>query len=204
MRKKTMQKKEKNRELRRILLENIEIKNLSKENFKEYIEEIETEDISFSSTINIKEGRNIWKQIQEIILNNNDNNYNNINYNDNKVGKENFKNNKVIEHQEGNNFQGIIKYLEDKYGKDIHEQGIITINTSSDKKTMMKVIDYESNSFWHSDGEKYGWWEINFKKIFLNGYSIKTHDFQANHGNHLKNWAIECKNEGEEWKEIDR
>ena len=37
----------------------------------------------------------------------------------------------------------------------------------------------------------------------MSGYSLKTFREGVN-GNHLKNWVIEGKNEGEEWKEIDR
>ena len=34
----------------------------------------------------------------------------------------------------------------------------------------------------------------------MNGYSLQS----SNNSNYLKNWVIEGKNEGEEWKEIDR
>ena len=49
-----------------------------------------------------------------------------------------FKKNKIcnivtINHKEGKNFDGIMKYLEKQYGKDLHEQGIISISASSSK-----------------------------------------------------------------------
>ena len=60
---------ERNRKLRRLLLNNIQIKYLDKNNLKEYIEEIESEDFLFSPN-GANEDQNIWNQIQEIILSN--------------------------------------------------------------------------------------------------------------------------------------
>ena len=113
---------------------------------------------------------------------------------------------RVIKHERGKNFQGIIKYLEDKSGMDIHEQGIVTINASSYIANMKNVIDYKHDDDWQSKNIQNSWWEINFRKIKvqINGYSIKTHSASSMSGNHLKNWVIEGKNEGEEWEEIDR
>jgi len=104
-------------------------------------------------------------------------------------------------------FNGIFNYLERKYGKDIHQQGIITITASSSCTNRPDdVINYEWNSYWRSNGNNLGeWWQINFKKmkVKMNGYSIKTYNASAN-WIHLMNWIIEGKNDGEEWKEIDR
>ena len=148
---------ERYKKLRRILLENIEMKNLSKQNFKEYINEIEPEDILCGYSLD-KKRRNIWIQIQGILLHN-----------------QIFLKEEII-HKEGKNFEGIINYIEEKYGKDLHEQGIITIDACSNPQNMKRVIDYKSNNFWQSDGKQFGWWEINFNKnkVKMNGYPLFT------------------------------
>jgi len=167
MKKKIKGRKEEKKEIkiteekRRVLMENIKVKYLNKTNFKEYIEELEVEDMlnnssfvnySQSSNSEGKDVSNLWNQIQVIILNN----LQNLKYNEKEENnlidkKEEKLEYKLIEHQEGKNFEGIIKYLEDKYGKNIHEQGIITITASStDSKCIQKpekVIDYGWNSY---------------------------------------------------------
>jgi len=64
------------------------------------------------------------------------------------------------------------------------------------------TINYESDDYWHSQNNQGEWWEINFKemKVKMNGYSLQS----VNNINYLKNWVIEGKNEGVEWKEIER
>ena len=193
-------------QMRRLLLETIKIKYLKQENFKEFIEEIEPEDIiigNIPKRLNAHDytdrRENIWNQIQEILLNNLK--VTNIKNEE----KEKDKNFKLIEHKEGKNFDGIIKYLEDKYGEDIHEKGIITITASSScRNNPEQVINYKWLDYWRTNvNSKEHWWEINFKKmkVEMNGYSIKT----CNSGSscHLKSWIIEGRNEGGKWKEID-
>ena len=193
------EKKNRNeRKMRRILLENIQIKYLNKLHFQEYIEEIEGEDIIYNSTNNYIEGGNIWNQIQTIILNNMKNIK--LKENQNQKEKDNWK---LIEHK-GKNFEGIIKYLENKHGNNIHQNGIITPNSSSTYSTQyrQKAINYEDDDYWESTNNQGEWWGINFKKmkIKMNGYSLQS----PRNGHHLKNWIIEGKNEGENWKEIHR
>ena len=194
---------EKIREKRRILMTTIKVENLSKMNFKEYIEEIEAEDLENNRILVNNEDKSkiiLWNQIQKIILNNI------IDIKIKKKAKDQC-NNLKIEHKEGKDFEGIIKYLEDKHGQNIHQRGIITISASStySSSNPEKVIDYHWNNVWYSFYQNPGeWWEINFKKmkVRMNGYSLKTGNDRDY--THLKNWVIEGKNEGEEWKEIDR
>ena len=72
---------------------------------------------------------NLWNQIQDIILNNIKSiKLEGIEKEDNEKEDKNFK---LIEHKDGNNFDGIIKYLQNKYGKDMHNKGSITLASSS-------------------------------------------------------------------------
>jgi len=113
---------------------------------------------------------------------------------------------RMIVHQNGKNFDGIIKYLQDKYGPDLQNQGIITISASSCLYNSFheKVIDYSWDDRYISSNRPGNWLEINFKqmKVKVTGYTLKT----ANYDNysHLKNWVIEGSLDKENWIEIDR
>ena len=196
---------EKIRKIRRILLGSVKIKYLKNETFKEYIGEIEAEDLvdieniesyRVSSNKEEEEAGDLWNQIQEIILNSID-----INSKEEKRKEEKRKEEKrkeecqksiAIGHKEGKNFEGIIKYLEDKYGKDIHKKGIVNITVSSTYcRKPEKVINYQWNSDWRTvDDSNEQWWSIDFRKmkVKINGYSIKTGNTQYYH---LRNWGIE-------------
>ena len=200
------EKNQRNRKMRRILLENIQIKYLDEQNFKEYIEEIEAEDFSNNSLNNENEGT-IWKQLQDILLNNTTIGGKEEKERKRKEEKERKKKNnkyKLIEHRFGNNFNGIINYLKKVYGEKIHPD-IITVSTSSRAELRENVIE-DSINHWQSINVLGEWWQINFKKmkVKMSGYSLKTYNFEPYHYNHLKNWVIEGRNEDEEWKEIDR
>ena len=121
----------------------------------------------------------------------------------------NSNNTTYIEHKDGKDFEGIINYLEHKYGKNIiyNKQGIISINASSSGCiSPQHVIDYEWKDQWFSYNIPNSWLEIDFKqmKVKLNGYSLKTSDCLPNAGSHLKNWVIEGSNDRNLWVEIDK
>ena len=141
----------------------------------------------------------------------------NVNTKEIGSGKRNVMN---FEHKSDqiSNFQGIIYYLESKYGSNLHEQGIITISASStnpgsstwggfnnnNNNTAEKVIDYNWNGYWSSSGVIGDWLEIDFKqrKVKINGYSLKTHNYPTNY-THLKNWVIEGSNDRNNWVQIN-
>ena len=181
-----------------LLIGSIQANFLKKESFKEYIEMIEEEDI--------EKERLILENIKRILLSNIDNLK--------LEGKEKEKatekvNEKVIHinHTNGQNFNGIIKYLENKHGKNIHEEGIISISaSSSDRNKPEQVINYDWNDHWFSNKSQNNWLEIDFKnrKVKINGYSIKTYDNQDSMNCHLKNWIIEGSKDRNKWIEIDK
>jgi len=195
-----LQKKEKDsyREKRRILLESIQITNLNKKSFKEYIEELETEDILNDLNHDTKRCC-VWKQLQTIIMNNIDGFK--ISNNSNNFQIENRKST-VIEYQ-GYNSKGIIQYLEKKYGPN-HNIFSISASSTCSEESPDTVIKYESSTFWYSNDNIGEWWEINFKntRVRLTGYSLKIYHYSI--GDYLKNWVVEGRNEGEDWKEVDR
>ena len=167
----------KKKEIQRILLGSIYPNNLNYKNFKEYLEMIQHE--------NLIHEENIWNNLKKILL----------------FNLQNFHI-KVINHEENKDFDGIIKSLQNQYGPNLCQQGIIEItSTPSEYKTPEKVIDYSFNSWWISRNLKNSWLPINFKKrkVKLNGYSLKS----LNNGNCLKKWIIEGSNDNYTWVTID-
>ena len=166
---------------------------------------IEEEDIQSESII--------FKKIREILINNFDNLHNLDNLHLEEELNIKIKDNIInVNHQEGKNFDGIIKHLQNKSGKKIHEQGIISITGSSPSINQLFIakepellIDYDSDSIYHSCGNAGDWIEINFKekKVKINGYSLRTHNYGPNYS-HLKNWVIEGSKDKNQWIEIDR
>ena len=91
------------------LMEAIEINYLKKKYLEEYVEMIEQEDIQREPKI--------FKKIKNFLVKN---------LNMHILPKEKIN----IQHKEGQDFEGIFKYLQTKFGKNLHEQGIISISAS--------------------------------------------------------------------------
>ena len=174
----------------RILIKEVDITNVTGKYLTEYINLIEEDNLIVE----------VWPRIRNKLLEHSLN----LNLKEERKFKK-------IEHTEGENFAGIFKYLEDKYEKNIffnniHKKRIISISTSSSTDSYPeRAIDFERDYYWNSLNRTGEWWETNFKemKVKMTGYSIMSIDFEVNNV-HLKNWVIEGKNEGEEWKEINR
>ena len=97
-------------------------------------------------------------------------------------------------------------YLEIKHGTNIHEQGIISITSSSTSwNKPEQVIDYYWDNNWDSKDLPNSWLEINFKelKVKINGYSLKS-SYNPVGWNHLKNWVIEGSKDKNKWIIIDK
>ena len=134
----------------------VQVQNLNKALIKEYIEMIKKEDIERETKL-----LNI---IKEILIKNIDNL---------QLERKGIK----IQHKKGQNFEGIIYYLEKKYGKNILEQGKMAISASSTSYGKPEtVINFEVADDWYSNGCSNNWIEFNFNdlKVKLNGYSIKS------------------------------
>lgn len=116
-----------------------------------------------------------------------------------------------FEHKEGDEFNGIMKYLTDKTNGNIHDNGTIEITANSkrsDSNNYTKnVVDYQSNeSFFRFGDDQSPNHEICFDfkdmQIQLSSYSIKSYSWNKN-DDHLKSWKIEVSNDGKEWEKID-
>ncbi|KAH0795844.1 F5/8 type C domain containing protein [Histomonas meleagridis] len=103
-------------------------------------------------------------------------------------------------------FSGILYYLTQQCGGNIHTEGIVNITAST---TMGQgpetIVDFGGPWYWSSRNEPNSWVRFDFKEktIQVSGYTIKTYPFQANK-DHLKSWVLEgCNNpDNNSWETI--
>ena len=124
-----------------------------------------------------------------------------LNKNENKINEISFKPN------ENEDFNGILRYLTNKTGGNIHDNGTIEISSNSINGSYhpKNSVDYQNTkNIYHSNESKkdaYVRFDFKDRAIQVSSYSI-----QSASGNtiHLKNWAIEVSDDGQKWQEIDR
>ena len=176
-----------------ILMGKIEAKYLKKEYFIEYIEYIENIEEE-----DIEREPKIFKNLKEILISLGENIQK---LNDKVKGLE-------ITHKYGNDFDGIIKYLENKYGENIIQKGIISIEISSNNNLLVdpyaapkiqmvqdpfatppKQIIQDPFADPFAINVPNSWFEVNFKnnKVKINGYSLKSSNNSSSYY-HLKSW----------------
>jgi hypothetical protein len=104
--------------------------------------------------------------------------------------------------KEAKSRDGIIAYLTKKHGGNVHENGIVTITSSSviDDSDMApkNVADLMVRSYFHSKFEPDQWIRWDFREIRVR----PTHD--TIRASYLKSWIVEGSLDGESWTEIDR
>ena len=111
-----------------------------------------------------------------------------------------------FKHEEGNDLNGVLRYLYDIYGKEEYFRKI-NIKTSTERGNYIatNAIDFNNSTHWtqlNDDLERYIIIKLPFR-FFLEGYTIQT----SNGWYHLKTWLISASNNGstftEEHKEED-
>lgn len=115
----------------------------------------------------------------------------------------------TFELKPGNQFNGIIHYLTEKTGGNIHKNGTIELTSNStissaNHQEPENVLDYQSNScFGAKSGSKDFWVCFDFKnrKIEITDYTIQSYRFSSGH---LKNWVLETSKDNENWTQIDQ
>ena len=112
--------------------------------------------------------------------------------------------------KEGQEFDGIMRYLSKESGGNIHDNGTVEITTNSiynnntNSYHPKQLVDYNNDNRYDSDNVSGVFVCFDFKKnrIQLSSYSIKSYSGGQN-GAHLRNWVIEVSNDGNTWTEID-
>ena len=108
-------------------------------------------------------------------------------------------------YKEGQEFNGIIKYLTDKTGGNIHDNGTIEITSNSyyagDHPS--NLLDFNVKTQYESP-RKEAWICFDFKKmkVKITNYSIKSSE-GGQSSCHLKSWDLEVSNDGDNWIKID-
>jgi hypothetical protein len=105
--------------------------------------------------------------------------------------------------KEAKSLDGIISYLTQKHGGNVHEKGIVTITSKSvlrdDPDCALKnVADLTSDSHFDSKNEPGQWvcWDFGEMRVRPTHYTIWT--------GRLKSWVVEGSLNGRSWTEIDR
>jgi hypothetical protein len=94
---------------------------------------------------------------------------------------------------------GMISYLTQKHGENVHDKGIVTITSKSvGSGDVRNVADLISESYFCSKDEPGQWicWDFHEMRVRPTHYTIKSE--------RLKSWVVESSLDGVVWTEIDR
>jgi hypothetical protein len=97
---------------------------------------------------------------------------------------------------------GIVSYLTNKFGGNVHEQGIVRITSKSadhrPEHALKNVANVSSSSFFVSKNEPSQWicWDFGRMRICPTHYTIRT--------KYLKSWVVASSVSGRTWTGIDR
>ena len=104
---------------------------------------------------------------------------------------------------EGSPFKGIISSRSSECGRNVHENGVVSITASSNHGNQChQVTNYDWNDWWITNNEPKSWICFDFKekRVNLTGYSLKSDGLS--HYNLLQ-WVVEGSNDAKTWRELD-
>lgn len=120
----------------------------------------------------------------------------------------------VFEHDRGKEFEGIMKYLTNETGGNIHDNGTIEITSNSICNNSISnhpknLVDYQNaSSYYHSadkEGHAYIRFDFRDKLVNLSSYTIKSNNNGTSSTSwNLKSWVMEVSNDCQKWEEVDR
>ena len=100
---------------------------------------------------------------------------------------------KIFKYQQGKEFDGILRSLSNETGGNIHNNETIQITTNSQYSNYVpqNIVNFDTNSLYHSENLKDTYLLFDFKNKFiqLSNYSIMSHS-SAN--SCLRNWVVEA------------
>lgn len=107
---------------------------------------------------------------------------------------------KSFVHKQNDDFNGIIKFLTDKTGGIIHDNGTIEISSNSFQQSnhFNNLVNFKNNNFYFvENSEQHAWVCFDFKEseIEVSSCSIKSSCNSPN-SNHIKYWVIEVSQDG--------
>ncbi|KAK8850239.1 hypothetical protein M9Y10_018364 [Tritrichomonas musculus] len=114
---------------------------------------------------------------------------------------------KIITKEKNNDFRGIMRYLSEECGGNIHDKGVVEITSNSyqsDSYHPKNLVDYGSNNFYAPKNQEnvYVCFDFKDKQVQLTSYSIQSN--RSGWGSaHLRNWVVEASNDRDNWDKID-
>ncbi|KAK8854333.1 hypothetical protein M9Y10_016893 [Tritrichomonas musculus] len=172
------------------LFEYVKFENVSEESLSNFIDKFDYQLMTAG----------VWKSICHRLV-----------PNDQEKGNRYKQSYKKFVHKEGEDFNGIIRYLTNKYGGNVHDKGVVDISSTSIQGDKIayhpkNLVDYQNSSnYYYSKPEPSVIISFDFKDylIQLTNYTIKTDNGPENY-DHLRNWVIEVSNDKEKWDVIDK
>ena len=172
------------------LFEYVEFENVNVDSLQKFIDLFDIELLNSQ----------IWKRICQRLISSETSNETTDRYNVKYITRE---------HEEGTEFNGLLRYLSDETGGNIHDNGTIEVTSNSiysDSYHPKYLLDYQNteSNYYHSNSTSDGYICFDFKdrKIQLTSYTIKSYATSPNNC-HLKNWNIEVSDDKEHWIKID-
>lgn len=116
--------------------------------------------------------------------------------------------NRHFEYKNGLELYGIVKYLTNESGGNIHQNGVIELKSSSEQNNhkvfnLVNLNDFSRNSMWSPNGERNSTVTFNFKdkKVLLTHYTFCTPSESTR--DYPRSWIVECSNDNENWICLD-
>lgn len=121
-----------------------------------------------------------------------------------KVEKEKLNIGVPLLHEQRGDFNGIIKYLTNKAGGNIHDRNIIAVTSNSFQSGWdpKNLLNFSTGGNGYASGNNDFWvlFDFNDMKVKITSYSIKSYKLDQLH---LKSWDIEVSDNGQSWTSID-
>lgn len=144
----------------------------------------------------------IWKSICSLIKKSTKKRQSSSNSNQDKK-KKNKEEIIEIQYKQGQDFNGLMRYLVDKTGGNIHDNGTVEITANSIYGNIIKYYHpkylVENSGQYQANGSSIVLlFDFKEKQVQLTSYTIETDGCR-----HLRNWIIECSNDSNNWYKID-
>ena len=174
------------------LYEHVIFTNVSGEKMKEFVEIFDLNDLTNSTWKSLS--KRLFQEIKET---------NNEIFEKNKLRYKEKKSIKEFPYKKGQELNGIFRYLTNKTGGNIHDNGTIEITSNYTYSDHPKnVIDFDRDNYYSSNCYQHDAWICFYFKneeVEISDYSIKS----ATSPGHVKNWIIEISQDGKEWTKVD-
>lgn len=174
-----------------VLFQYVVFQNVTEKTLEEFIKQFNIEYINSS----------IWASICQRLLPSKKFHISDNRYSMNKYLKSAIE----FEYKKGSEMKGVINFLTEKHGGNIHNNKTIEITASSIcNNNPENTVDFQNSNCFYSNSEPNSFICFDFKdkQIQLTNYSIRRHHYYQN-GCNLKSWIVEGSTDGIQWITID-